>query len=609
MLLIQNCFQSLMKFKKFGDDNMIQFYDYAVKLDKILVKLSPDQDDVQQIKKIISNNSLNNYFWRNLKQPKWLPVLKEFSFFEILSQSSNNNELYFTQSFVSEYILNVAEKYPSQVIKIIKTANTDNDRVIWNFVRIGLVLNAQDTAKLIPVVQKWMDKSKIHSTLFDSEIIRWIKHLSDSGQLDASFKLLKMLTTPKVQKPTGERDAEVEKILGKDRLKATPAIEYYYLQQLLSEGLSELIERDPLKLSTILQSSLEKSIRIEYRHIKGRLDLSYIWRAAIEDHPQNYEHYELNDALLVALRNSTEELVKRDTASGITVIKEYLKHKYSIFRRLAIHLLRLNYENYSAFIKRFIKNKKLLKETDISHEYYILLRDIFEKLDPFDRKFIIDSIREIKSFDEEAKPEIQEKQIRYHHLEKLYFIENYLEGDDKIYYDQLKDEFKGEKLRDTAVYHESYTGERSPLTLEEINKKDLIELWDYFRSFRKTRRDFDAPSPEGLARIFAAAVKKNPHKYLNEDLTPLTLLKPNYSYWFMNNVNELYKSEKYPELVPYIENLLDFINRIIRIENIPKRFTDDMGINFNGVKRRSLDFVQSLIKTQQKESTKIKFGK
>jgi len=580
------------------------FYNIAILLDQLSSKKDISLSDYPKLNSLFSRNELKIYFYRNLSNPKWFDILnKTNEFYDILNQDVKDNNVNILQNAVADYLQKIASYYSDQIIELIKKVIPNNSTVIWNFIQIGLKLNPKQTSKLVPKVKKWLSNPRLSSTLFDSEIIRWIKHLSDAGQFDASFKLLKILTTPKVQKPTGERDTEVEKILGKDKPKPIPAIEYYYLQQLLSKGLTKLNEHDPLILSRILQASLEKSIRIEYGHIKGNHDLSYIWRAAIEDHPQNYEHYELNDALLVALRNSTEELVKRDKVTGIDVIKEYLKHNYSIFRRLASHLLRLNYGSYSDFIKQFIKNKKLLKETDISHEYYILLRDIFEKLDLSDRQFIIKSIREIKSFDRKAKPEIQEKQIRYHHLEKLHFIEKYLESDDKIYYDQLKQEFQGEKLRDTAVYHESYTGERSPLTLEEINKKDLVELWDYFRSFRKTKRDFDAPSPEGLARIFAAAVKKDPHKYLKEDLTPLTLLKPNYSYWFMNDVNELYKSEKYPELVPYIENLLDLINRIIRIENIPKRFTDDMGINFNGVKRRSLDFVQSLIKTQQKEST------
>nr|HMN25856.1 hypothetical protein [Ignavibacteriaceae bacterium] len=194
----------------------VKFYESVARIDLLLLKENIDLNDLGHLNVLMHNRFLTDYFWRNLKQSKWLPVLKEFRFFEILSQSSNNNELYFTQSFVSEYLLNVAEKYPSQVIEIIKCTDTDNDRVIWNFVRIGLALNAQDTVKLVPVVKKWMDKLKTHSTLFDSEIIRWIKHLSDAGQFDASFKLLKILTPPKVQKPTGERDAEVEKILGKD---------------------------------------------------------------------------------------------------------------------------------------------------------------------------------------------------------------------------------------------------------------------------------------------------------------------------------------------------------------------------------------------------------
>lgn len=590
-----------MIFQRLGVNMNKRFFDEVLKLDEIFIKQNLDNDDLKKIKQLTTNFAAENYFWRNLKQRDWTIVLKNSGFFEILSKSSaNNNELYITQSFVSEYLLNVAEKYPNEVIEIIKESNTDNDRVIWNFVRIGLALDAKDTTELVPSVKKWVNKLNMKSTLFDSEIIKWIKHFSDSKQFDAAFKVLKILTTPKVQKPTRERDKEVEKIIGKDRPKAVTVIDYYYLNELLSKGLDKLIEYDPLTLSKIFQKALERSIKIEYGHIKGNLDLSYIWRAAIEDHPQNYEHYELNDALLNALRNSSEAATSRSKGIGLEIIKEYWKHKYSIFRRLAIHLLRLNYDNFSDFVIKLIKNKELLKETDLSHEYYILLRDIFEKLSTLDRKFIMNSIREIKSYNKEAKPDIQERQIRYHHLEKLHFFEKYLEGEDKEYYDQLKQEFQGETIRDTTVWHESYVGEKSPLTIDEIEKKDLSELWNLFKTFRKTDKGFDAPSPEGLARLFGAAVKRNPHKYLKADLTPLTLLKPNYAYWFINDVTELYKSEKYSEYVQYLENLLGLINRIIRVEDIPKRFTDDMGINFTGVKRRALDFIQMSIKSSQK---------
>jgi len=578
----------------------MNFYEKVIKIDQLLSSDKLDEKDLKGLEFLLRSNSSRNYFWYNLKQSDWLPILKKSRFFKPLTHTSKNKEVYITQSFVSEYLLNVADKYSKEIIEIIKESNTDNERVIWNFVRIGLALDAKDTSKLVSTVKKWLNKLNMKSTLFDSEIIKWIKHFSDSKQFDAAFKLLKILSTPKVQKPTRKRDKAAEKIIGKDRPKAVTVIDYYYLNELLSEGLDKLIEYDALTLSKIFQKALERSIRIEYGHIEGNLDLSYIWRAAIEDHPQNYEHYELNDALLNALRNSSEAATSRSNKIGLEIIKEYWKHKYSIFRRLAIHLLRLNYDDYSRFVNELIKDKELLEETDISHEYYILLRDIYVKLSTTDRKFIINSIRDIKNYNKEAKPDIQEKQIRYHHLEKLHFFEKYLEEDDKEYYDQLKQEFQGEKIRDTTVWHESYVGEKSPLTIDEIDKKDLSELWDLLKTFRKTEKGFDAPTPEGLARLFGAAVKKNPHKYLNADLTPLTLLKPNYAYWFINDVTELYKSEKYPELVPYIENLLDFINRIIRIENIPKRFTDDMGINFVGVKRRALDFIQMSIKSSQK---------
>ena len=582
----------------------IKFYEKVLKIDQVLSKKSIELNDLAHLKVLIINKSLKNYFWRNLERVEWLPVLYEAGFFEILSQSSfKNNELYQTQSFVSDYLLKTIEKYPDLLIEIINIVDTDNERVIWNFIKIGLDLSASNTAKLVTVVKKWISKINIGSTLFDSEIIKWIKHLSEGEEFDAAFDLLKILVTPKIQIPAEKRDKEVEKVIGKDRPKAIPAIDYYYLNELLSKSLDELIKYDPYKVSKLFQTSVEKAIRVEYGNIKGRRDLSYIWRAAIEDHPQNYEHYELKDALLIALRKSTEELVKRDKTTGVKIIKEYLNHHYSIFRRLAIHLLRLNYDIYSGFVKKFIMSKKLLKEADISHEYYILLSDIFEKLDSFEREYIVASIRKIKSYDKKAKPEIQEKQIRYHHLEKLHFIVKYLEGDDKEYYDGLMQEFKDEQLRDTTVWQESYVGEKSPLTIEEIEKKELPELWEIFRTFQKTKTGFDAPSPEGLAGIFGAAAKKNPKKYLSEDLTPLIELRPNYSYWFINNITEFYKSKDYEEYLPFLENLLVFLNRMIRIENIPKRFTDDMGVNFSVVKKRALDLILALIRTHQKEFT------
>jgi len=98
-----------------------RFYEGVIRLDKILLKEIIESKDLIILKKLISTNSLTNYFWRNLKQRDWIIVLKNSGFFEILSKSSvNNNELYITQSFVSEYLLNVADKYPNEVIEIIK---------------------------------------------------------------------------------------------------------------------------------------------------------------------------------------------------------------------------------------------------------------------------------------------------------------------------------------------------------------------------------------------------------------------------------------------------------------------------------------------------------
>ncbi|HZW40293.1 MAG TPA: hypothetical protein VFF33_13425 [Ignavibacteriaceae bacterium] len=578
----------------------MKFYNKVCKIDKIL-EGEVNEQTLMKLNVFLKSTSLQNYFWYSLlRKPEWFSLLNEEGYFEILNQKSSNDELYITQSLVSEYLLNVAHIYPAKVIKIIKNTETDNERIIWNFVRIGLSIRPKYTAKMIRLVKKWANNLRGNSTLFDSLIIKWVKYLSSEGHNDSAFNLVKILITPKIQKPSGKRNEEVEKVLGKERPIAVTLIDYYYLNELLFKGFNVLIENNPFRFSELLQKSLEKAIKIEYSYIKKNIDLSYMWRPAVEDHQQNQSQYDLKTTIFNVLRAAMELVIRQDKEFGLGIIKNYLKHKYSIFRRLAIHLMRLNYDSYSYFVNEFIKNKKHLNDINISHEYYILLRDIFPNIDPRERNDIIESIKRIKNYDPGVKPEDQKKQIKYNHLERLHFLEEYLEGDYKKYYDDLKLEFQGEKIRDTVVWSESYIGEKSPLTLEEIEAMDIKELWDYLKSFKKNSHSYDEPSPEGLARNFAAAVKRNPEKYLNHDLSTLVELKPNYSYWLLNNITEMFK-ENYLELKGYIPNLLDFISKIIKNNNISIDFIDNMGINFSGVKKRGLDFIQALIKNHQKE--------
>lgn len=581
------------------------FYQQVIKLDELMANKKPQIDDLDEVKNIIAKPSVQNYFWRNLDHKSWLPDLYKNGFFQPLMTKSNDNEILQIQYQLAFYLQKVAPSYSNYIIKIIKNSSitSSNPLVIRVFAEIGLTIRPNYTAKLVPQVKKWTKSNNSHSSMsFADELIKWINHLASDNKFSSSLRLLKILTTPIKQNMGVHKNKELENLLGEDRIKAVPVLEIYYMKELLDSGISEIVKHKPFEVAEILANALNDSIKIEYSYLKGNSDHSFIWRPAIEDHSQNYEHYEINEILVVTLRNILEKYIAENSEKGFEVIENFLNHKYSIFRRLAIHLLRVYYNEYMDYIKGFIKNVKLFNNMEIYHEFYLLLRDIYKVLDTEERKFIIYTIKSYERFDKSEKEDVQEIQKKYYWYEKLYYFEDYLEGSDKDFFENLKKEFKGEPRRDTVTWSESYYGEKSPVSLEEIEGKDNSEIWDLIVNYKIQDKDFNAPTYDGFARVFAALVSKNISRFLNDDLSPLLQARANYSYWFLHQIVEELKTDKYFSYKEYIKNILDFCSEIIKVEvTFAGEPTNNGQMSFNEVKRRVLELIRALIQTHQKE--------
>lgn len=575
----------------------MKFYNTALEIDRMIGLIKITKFHHLHLKNLLSDQSLRNYFFSHLESTNWFLVLLEHGYFNKLSTLSSKNQVSYTEQYLlCDYLKKMAPFFPNEITQIIKNSKTNNSRLVWEFTEIGILLPPKNIAQLVPNVRKWCSLEINHATNFGPGITKWINYLVQGNEYFTALKLLKILTTLKIQYPSQKRDKDVEKLIGRERKKAVPVMEYYWFKQMLTDGIKSLSCSKPFEAIDILAVSLERALRIEYGYIKPANDLSYIWRAAIEEHSQNFEHYDPQDALVISLRNILELVAKEYSDKTLHILKNFLSHKYSIFHRLAYHILRLNYSQYMDEINGIIKNKELLFDVTISHEYYILLRDVFQEINPDLKVFIIQSIREHERFRVDDKPEIQELQKRFYWLERLHFFEPYLEGETKEFYDSLKQEFKDEKLRDTPVWSESSTGEKSPLNISELEQMDVNDIWKYLKTFKSNKRGIDAPTSEGLARIFGEVVKRSPEKFLTNDLSPVLDLKPNYVYWFVHQIAELWKNDNYYN----VEEILTLFSRLMHYENIPDRFTDEWRTNFSGVKRRILDAIQSAIKSHQK---------
>ena len=76
---------------------------------------------------------------------------------------------------------------------------------------------------------------------------------------------------------------------------------------------SELVKAAGLPALKLLCELLKKAIQFSPHQDEDAEDFSYIWRRAIEDHPQNLGHT-VKDALVSAVRDAAELLVKSSQA-------------------------------------------------------------------------------------------------------------------------------------------------------------------------------------------------------------------------------------------------------------------------------------------------------
>jgi hypothetical protein len=575
----------------------IRFYEKIQYIDALLQIQPVGNIEYKKLIELISENALKKYFLRNLTQSHWFTQLYSNNHFDVLSKALINNQFLFEEQFyLCEYLQKIVEQYPIEITKIIKNARTDNPQILHRFIAIGLLLPPNYTAKLVTSIRFWILRKSLPSDFFAINLVKWLNYLVEGNEQDSALKLLKILTAFKVQIPNKLRNKKVDKLLGRERKKAIPIIEHYWFKEMLTKGIKSLFACKPFEVIDILSLSLEKAINIEYGYLIPPNDLSNIWRVAIEEHEQNFDHYDPKDALLTSLRDLINEVAKIDSTKTIIVINQYLSHKYSIFKRLAINALRENQNFYTYEIFNLIKNEELLSDYEIFHEYYLLLKEVFVKQDSSTQNFIINKIRSIENFNQQDNPEIQEKRKRYYWFERLHYFEPYLENENKLFYNSLNEEFGEETLKDSQLLHESSYGERSPLSVSKMENMRIEEIILYLKNFNGNR-GINSASSEGLARVFGTVVKRNPQIYLNSDLDFILDLKPNYAYWVINQISDLWKESNYYN----VNEILILFSRLMRYENIPLRFTDEWGSNFNGVKRRILESIQSAIKANQKD--------
>lgn len=373
-------------------------------------------------------------------------------------------------------------------------------------------------------------------------------HLAEHKEVESGLQLLEALTKPKITErsiPLGEGEYRVLR-------DARPRYRSWYLKQLIERRLPTLSALDALGVTGVLETQLRKCIELERRDLPGG-DGSYLWRRAIDDHPQNWGQEDLKNILTVGLRDSLEFAVRSQPEVARPIIERYLEDDLSIFRRLALHVLLLGGDQYGGLAARVLQDSRFRDNDRLHHEYYRLLEHRFGTLPQEAQLDYLDwieqgpDVEEFSRWAQEAtgKSPAQEditRHIRRWQIEQLVPVRNGLTADWGARYEALADEFGEPEHPEFRIWSSTtWVGPTSPRKKEDLADTGPAGTLEYLKTFEPTGDAFDH-SREGLARELQGVVTEKPAGYL--DIAHCFLgegIHPTYVYHLVMGFHEAWK--------------------------------------------------------------------
>jgi hypothetical protein len=473
------------------------------------------------------------YFFSQLKSPDWLQPLWDAGLFRAPpAPTKDGNYISFPLWAESRYLARMGSHAPEIVRDIIlKMPETENVRVHEDVIEAALSMPPTVAAKLTDKIRAWLDTRR--SPLLPETLGQLISHLARGGQVSEALELAR---TVLAVFPGDDIVADLPGGTYRSRQDPAARFDTWYYGEILKKYIPDLVSVSGEKSLFFLCDLLDSAVKFRRTNENNDTeDFSYIWRPAVEHHDQNHS-FGIVSLLVSAVRDAAEQ-VARDEPSKISEIVRILEtHKWPIFRRIALHLIRIFPDHASSEIRESLTDKERFEEE--YHEYALLLQSQFSNLSPDDQKTILSWIEdgpELHAFTknakdftgQEASQEETHRYVRSWQLQRLSPLRNVIHGEWKMRYDDLVKEFGAPTSPDRVPsVVMSWVGPSSPLDSAALGSMSVEALIDFFGNWNPPK-DFHSPTPEGLAREFTPIVALDPEKFA-EQATRFRNLDPTY---------------------------------------------------------------------------------
>lgn len=361
----------------------------------------PTAEEIDKVLGRVKKETDRNYFFSRLKNPLWLTALNDREAFKSPPKTRliQNGQIQFPFWSEMQYLINVSDSMPSEVVDILLTLpETNNPNIYDSILEIALKIEGEHSVKLKPLMLQYAELPyQLYSYKFADLIVYWTNCREYGAAIELCDKLL-------AYNPENSYSNETE--ISKKRKNKSPINSEWQYQQLLEKAANPLSQLKPYAMSCILINAL--SIYNDEKLKHGDLDnnsndYSEIWCTRLNILGEYPSYKEL---LVLSLTFACEQVFEHDPQS-ISLLNEVLsKQRWLIFKRLRQHL----YAKYPSditlpWIRSLILAHKDYANSDIHFEFQQMIRsgcDIFgdSLLSEEERRTIFDTILSGPSKDE-----------------------------------------------------------------------------------------------------------------------------------------------------------------------------------------------------------------
>ena len=512
-------------------------------LDALAQKAEPTRQDAQHLASSVPNNLISHArFFDQLVNPKWLPMLRAKGIFKDppppeYGDDNGARTVRYPRWPAATYLRKMAAVDPVTVKDILlDVPETNNASVRGALLEIAVALPNAERCALVDRIKSWVhaEVSAFTSEGATEVVTKFLEAGEVAIAVDVSKSVLALYAVPRASTPD-----------------VRSKLDEWQYGQFMEKTFWKIAKACPQAALELGSTLLNDFVCLSYPdHLEGESpyrDHSYISRRAIEDHPQNSQHPEIEDQLIRATRDAASEIILSDPAKLGGLVRYFREKRWSVFIRLAMHTVAEAARPDPTVVKDLLLDEALFSGAELWHEYARLLARHFNILDVESKEAFyswIENAVRIKRTLKDKTGEEAERIKEHWQLELITIIRDHLEPAWTERREALVAKY-GEPAHpgfhmfsEEGYRPESVKAAQDLLTMTPDDVINFLKSWEPPAS----RGLFDA-TRDGLAHQLSATIQTNPEFFAGKERS-FEGLDPTYVRTFIQANEQLARNDR-----------------------------------------------------------------